>query len=354
MVDAIKDEMSLKEGADQFVETLQKTFTETTSSGDIMKVLGDLDDNTMIFAIFHCIEASSDKINIAYVINTLTTDLPREDTRLHIEAVKDFAHEDLTEEMIGRLTKGSEAELEKLTQTWPKRKSPVVIDGPSITFKCEIEEGDMLVTIISCNRLPDLDNWQNLTDAYVIAKVGSRKERTKAVGGTLDPKFDKETSTFRFKNIAEVALQSRLRLQVKDKDTFSSDDLVGKASIKLSKVDPDQPIIFTLPLVTPRDEERKLTESQITAIMNLFSVLDRNNTGYIPPETIDLVAENHTKRAVLLTELKAFIDEKNDINGDGQVSFGEFLEAFRVHEDPGNAEDINMLTEEFKILSAQD
>ena len=59
-----------------------------------------------------------------------------------------------------------------------------------------------------------------------------------------------------------------------------------------------------------------------------------------------------TKEAVLLTELKAFIDEKRDKDGDGKVSFGEFQEAFRVHEDPGNAEEINMLAEEFKLLKS--
>ena len=69
-------------------------------------------------------------------------------------------------------------------------------------------------------------------------------------------------------------------------------------------------------------------------------------TGLIPPETSALMAKNHTKEAVLLTELKASID------CDGKVSFGEFLEAFRVHEDPGNAEEINMLAEEFKILKS--
>ena len=67
-------------------------------------------------------------------------------------------------------------------------------------------------------------------------------------------------------------------------------------------------------------------------------------TGLIPPETSALMAKNHTKEAVLLTELKASID------CDGKVSFGEFLEGFRVHEDPGNAEDINKLTEEFMLI----
>ena len=47
------------------------------------------------------------------------------------------------------------------------------------------------------------------------------------------------------------------------------------------------------------------------------------------------------QEAVLRNELKAFVDEKKDKHGDGVVTFGEFLEAFRVHEDPGNTEDIS-------------
>ena len=126
-----------------------------------------------------------------------------------------------------------------------------------------------------------------------------------------------------------------------------------KASIKLSTVDKTgQP--YMVGLGFPGDRERVLTFSQTTAIYNLFAVLDPDNTGYIPPETQNLVVDTATKAAVLLTELKAFIDEKKETNGDGEVSFGEFLEAFRNQEDPGNTEDINKLTAEFNLISAID
>jgi len=363
VIKLIQKEVKLEEGAEQFGEILEKMLTDTNSSGATTNVLGDLNEDTMIFAIFYCVEApnDNDKINVAYVINTLTTDLPRQDTRLNIATVKDFAHADLTEKMIKHLTKESEAELKNMTATWPKREPARAprdagdeeegIDGPAIIFKCKSKEGDKLeVTVLSCQDLPDLDGSFNLTDPYVVVKVGSRKERTKAVSGNLDPTFDEETSTFLFDNISELALHSRIRFEVWDKDSISDDDLIGKASIKLSKVDKTgQP--YMLEIASP-DRGRQLTQSQTTAIYNLFSVLDPNNTGYIPAETSALVAENHTKEAVLLTELKAFIDEKRDIDGDGKVSFAEFMEAFRVHEDPGNAEDINMLAEEFKELKS--
>ena len=101
VVKIIKDEVNLTEGADKFGEILERMCNESTSSGTSSKLIGDLDDDTMIFAIFHCIRpaGNDDKINIAYVINTLSTELPREDTRLNIAAVKDFAHPDLTEEL---------------------------------------------------------------------------------------------------------------------------------------------------------------------------------------------------------------------------------------------------------------
>ena len=123
MISVIKREMKLEEGADKFVETLQKMFNKSSPAGDTMKVLGDLNDDTMIFAIFYCIEneGDNDKINIAYVINTLSTDLPRKETRLNIAELKEFANPDLTQEMIEKLTTESETELENMAKDWPKR-----------------------------------------------------------------------------------------------------------------------------------------------------------------------------------------------------------------------------------------
>ena len=125
-----------------------------------------------------------------------------------------------------------------------------------------------------------------------------------------------------------------------------------QASLKLSKAKELSGQSKKLMLVGPSEGETHLSLSQTTAIHALFAVLDPENTGIIPEGTQNLVVDSATKEAVLLNELKAFIDDKNDINGDGKVSFGEFLEAFCVHEDPGSAEDINKLTEEFKLLKA--
>ena len=75
----------------------------------------------------------------------------------------------------------------------------VLIDGPSMTFKCKSTEDDKLeVTILSCEDLPDLDGIWNLTDPYVIVKVGGQKKQTETIRGNLNPKFDAKTSTFLF------------------------------------------------------------------------------------------------------------------------------------------------------------
>ena len=83
-------------------------------------------------------------------------------------------------------------------------------------------------------------------------------------------------------------------------------------------------------LVGPSEGETHLSFSQTTAIYALFAVLDPENTGMIPEGTQNLVVDSATKEAVLLNELKTFMDEKQDINGDGEVSFGEFLETQRI------------------------
>jgi len=216
----------------------------------------------------------------------------------------------------------------------------------TLTFKCKPQDDKLEVTIVSCEGLPDLDGALNLTDPYVVVRVGKEKQKTKAVGGALNPEFDEETSTFLFENGPEVALQSRIRFHVMDKDTFTPDDLIGKASIKLSDVDQTgEPI--TLELVSLSDGETYLSDGQTTAIYRLFSVLDLANTGKIDPELKNLVAENTSKASVLLGELNAYMEDKDE---SGDVSFGEFLEQFRLHEDPGDAEDIDKLTEEFKEL----
>ena len=82
--------------------------------------------------------------------------------------------------------------------------------APSLTVSFEQKDDNKLeVTILSCEDLSDLDGWQNVTDAYVTVKIGSKKKRTKPVGGSLDPKFNKETSTFLFDVSSQIKMTAR-------------------------------------------------------------------------------------------------------------------------------------------------
>jgi len=238
---------------------------------------------------------------------------------------------------------------EKKTAT--EKKTSTDKKTPALTFKCKKTGEELEVTILSCKNLPDLDGAWNLTDAYVIVKVGTKKQRTKAVGGELNPTFEKD-NTLKF-TIKDAALQSRIRFQVMDKDTFSADDLIGKASMKLSKVEKVEKE-FTLELVGHSDGETHLSDAQTSAIYNLFTVLDPDNTGAVKHDYMRLkAAPKAGKAAVLLDELKSYLDEKKDLDGDkAKVSFGELLEQFRNNEDPGNAKHIDELTAEVKIIIA--
>ena len=122
VVGIIKDEMNVQEGADRFSKSLEEMFKECTTFYTKTTVLGDLNDDTMIFAMFHAVETADDKdkINVSYVINTLSTDLPRKNTKMNIASVSDFSNPDLTKEMIKNLTAESEAELKHMTRyLWP-------------------------------------------------------------------------------------------------------------------------------------------------------------------------------------------------------------------------------------------
>ena len=73
---------------------------------------------------------------------------------------------------------------------------------PELTFKCELQKdgGQLAITIVSCSNLPNLDSSGscNLSDPYVMVKVGEEKQFTKTISGDLNPVFPEETSTFIF------------------------------------------------------------------------------------------------------------------------------------------------------------
>ena len=73
--------------------------------------------------------------------------------------------------------------------------------SPELTFKCELQkDGQLAVRIVSCANLADLDSTgsYNLSDPYVVVKVGQEKKFTKTISDDLNPIFPEETSTFLF------------------------------------------------------------------------------------------------------------------------------------------------------------
>jgi Ca2+-dependent lipid-binding protein len=119
-------------------------------------------------------------------------------------------------------------------------------------------ESKLSIEVISCSNLPDCDlagiGFGNKSDPYVIVKVGKdgKPQQTKAVAGKLNPVFPKGTSTFTFD--VEDATKRRIFFEVMDKDTFTKDDLIGKASIKLSKGQVNG-ILLSLALQTKEEED---------------------------------------------------------------------------------------------------
>merc|ERR1711973_475314 len=85
--------------------------------------------------------------------------------------------------------------------------------APTIKFRAKNKGGNLVITVVSCTDLPDADaagvGFGNKSDPYVVVRVGGEEQKTRALSGNLNPEFKKDTST--------------------------ADDLIGKASIKLSE-----------------------------------------------------------------------------------------------------------------------
>lgn len=130
--------------------------------------------------------------------------------------------------------------------------------APTIKFRAKNKNGKLAISVISCSNLPDCDlagiGFGNKSDPYVIVKVGmdGEPQKTKAVAGKLNPVFPKGTSTFTFD--VEDPTKRRIFFEVMDKDTFTKDDLIGKASIKLTSGQANG-VLLSLALQTKEEED---------------------------------------------------------------------------------------------------
>jgi len=74
--------------------------------------------------------------------------------------------------------------------------------APTIKFRAKNKGGNLVITVVSCTDLPDADaagvGFGNKSDPYVVVRVGGEEQKTRALGGTLNPEFKKDTSTFTF------------------------------------------------------------------------------------------------------------------------------------------------------------
>jgi len=104
--------------------------------------------------------------------------------------------------------------------------------APTVDLTAQVEESRLVITVLSCTDLPNMDTTGK-TDSYVKVRVSAKEFRTKTVKNRLNPVFDKDSSTFKFPVEGPVA-GTRVYLTVMDKDSMSSDDLVGTATIRLT------------------------------------------------------------------------------------------------------------------------
>merc|ERR1712055_1214784 len=89
--------------------------------------------------------------------------------------------------------------------------------------------GKLQITVVSCSDLRDADaagvGFGNKSDPYVKVWVGKgneeKAEKTKPIGGQLNPKFPKETSSWTFTVEGGDVTKKKVFFEVMDKDTFS-------------------------------------------------------------------------------------------------------------------------------------
>jgi len=93
---------------------------------------------------------------------------------------------------------------------------------------------DITVRVVSCSNLPDMDGagigLGNKSDPYVKVIVMGNKQKTKVSDSGKNPVFEESSSTFQFSANPQG---TDIFFEVWDKDTFSKDDLMGKAQVRI-------------------------------------------------------------------------------------------------------------------------
>jgi len=118
-----------------------------------------------------------------------------------------------------------------------------------ITFTARLTGRALVVRVFSASNLPDVDG-AGKSDPYVKVICGGHKEKTKVGKNYKNPVYDPAKSTFSFP-VESPDAGIELELEVWDKDTLSSDDIIGKASVVLTPallMAADSGCLLSLPL----------------------------------------------------------------------------------------------------------
>merc|ERR1712050_361684 len=122
--------------------------------------------------------------------------------------------------------------------------------APTLSFTAKENGSSLEIAVISCADLPDKDlagiGFGNKSDPYVKVKVSGYENQTK-VADSLNPSYELKSSTFLFPVEDGDIIGTEVFFEVWDKDTFTKDDLLGKASLVMT---PDHVtgLVLTLPL----------------------------------------------------------------------------------------------------------
>jgi len=125
-----------------------------------------------------------------------------------------------------------------------------------VTFTARMTGRALVIRVFSASNLPDMDGVGK-SDPYVKVICGGHKEKTKVGKNYKNPVYDPAKSTFSFL-VESPDAGIELELEVWDKDTLSSDDLIGKASVMLTPallMAADSGCLLTLPLAGKKLEE---------------------------------------------------------------------------------------------------
>merc|ERR1712080_620907 len=122
--------------------------------------------------------------------------------------------------------------------------------APTLSFTAKENSSNLEIAVISCADLPDKD-WVgiglgNKSDPYVKVKVNGYENQTK-VADSLNPSYELKSNTFLFPVDGGDIIGTEVYFEVWDKDTFTKDDLLGKAALVIT---PDHltGLVLTLPL----------------------------------------------------------------------------------------------------------